>query len=232
MAWIVGGLAGLLAGVLTLLLVVPRIPSRWLRARPVGTLAQADFLVVLDFGMGRNGIAGASNEALADWLLSANSARKPTLIQEGVHQALRERERQQPELKLGSWVVPLPHDKKAQMDTTGAALQCWLIATARGWSRPAVVAHDLHQQRAGWLFARLYGADRVVLPELPEIPFDADSVQHWSTRSQTGWLFWELPFARPAMGAFEGLLALLSLGLTAAAVVGLAVGYLLVFLRL
>jgi len=208
--------AALLGGLVGLAVVLWSWPTDWLRARPRGGLAQADHLVVFALGLGRDAAgdetAGASNDALADWLLANNTDRKPTVVQEGVYLALRERQRRRhreadgPELDLAAWVIRLPHDPAAYVGTVEAALQATSLATARGWSRPAVVAHDLHQQRMAWLFEGYYGADRVVVPALPPTPFDPASTQHWGTRSLAGWRVREILLARPAMGVWGGAL--------------------------
>lgn len=202
--------AALLGGLVGLAVVLWSWPTDWLRARPRGDLAQADHVVVFALGLGRDAdgdeTAGASNDALADWLLANNPDRKPTVVQEGVYLALRARERRMPDLDLAAWVIRLPHDPTGYVGTVEAALQATALATARGWSRPAVVAHDLHQQRVAWLFERVYGTDRVVVPALPPTPFDPASTQHWGTRSPAGWRAWEVLLGRPAMGVWGGAL--------------------------
>lgn len=222
-------LVGILSGAIAMAVVLLTIPGRWLRAKPRGSLTQADYLAVFALGLGRdssgNETAGASNDALADWLLANNPQRKPTVVQEGIYLALRQREHIQPDLALSRWVHRLPHDPNVDADTVSAALQCWTLASARGWSRPAVVAHDLQQQRMAWLFQHLYGEDRVVVPELPEIPFDPTSTQHAGTRSQRIWLLVEVMLARPAMGRWGGALIVLAVGLVAALFAGAIVGW-------
>jgi hypothetical protein len=233
-ALLVAGVAALLGGLATFALVLSRCPDRWLRPEPRGDLEQADFFAVFGMGLGRDSqgheTAGKSNEALADWLLANNPRRKPALVQEGVYLALAARERRFPRLQLSTWVVRLPHAPAVYRNTAGAALQCWALAAARGLSRPAVIAHDLQQQRMAWIFDRLFTSERVVVPALPSLPFDAKSVQHWGTRSRRNWLVWELLFARPAIGRHRGglLLALAALG-GAALAAGLAFGLALLF---
>ncbi len=227
MVTLLTGLAALLGGLLVLVLILRACPPAWLRARPRGNLADADFLVVFAFALTRDvrgeEAAGASNAALADWLLTANPQRKPTIVQEGVYLALLDRARSQPTLNLKGWVIRLPHDPAVYVDTMGATHQCWTLASARGWSRPAVIAHDLQQQRMAWLFKRLYTPERVIVPALPEIPFEPASTQHWGTRSLPGWILWEVLFARPAMGVFGGAVLILLLTLAGAVAAGLPV---------
>jgi hypothetical protein len=196
---------GLLGGLACFVLVLGRWPDAWLRPQPRGDLARADYFAAFALGLGRDDrgqeTAGRSNEALADWLLAHNPQRKPTIVQEGVYLALLARA---PATSLAAWVIRLPHDPNVYVDTAGAALQCWALAAVRGLSRPAVVAHDLQQQRMAWIFDRIYTSERVVVPALPSIPFDAASVQHWGTRSRRNWLVWELLFARPALRRYRG----------------------------
>ena len=200
-------LAALLGGLAALALLLRRLPDRWVRPLPCGQVSEADYFAVFALGLGRDAsgeeTAGASNEALADWLLANNPQRRWAVVQEGVYLALREREKGNPNLRLKRWVIRLPHDPDVYVDTAGATLQCWALASVRGLSRPAVVAHDLQQQRMAWLFERIYTPQRVVIPELPALPFDPNSVQHWGTRSRRNWLLWELLLARPAIGRYR-----------------------------
>jgi hypothetical protein len=225
---ILAGVAGALVGALAALVLASRTwPDRWLRALPRGDLSRADYFAVFGMGLGPRDArgkptAGASNEALADWLLANNPRRKPTIVQEGVYLALLAREKLDRKLKLSAWVLRLPHDDGVSVDTAGATLQCWALAAARGLSRPVVVAHDLQQQRMAWLFDRIYTSDRVVIPELPAIPFDPASTQHWGTRSRPNWVLWELLLARPSMGRYRGSLLLGLATLATAALVGLS----------
>jgi hypothetical protein len=103
---------------------------------------------------------------------------------------------------------------RVYIDTAGAALQTWAILDLKGCKRPALVAHDLQLQRMAWTFEAL-GLEDAVVPDLPGVPFDAVSSQHWGTRSRTGWLAWELLLARPlALRPRSALLvALLTMGL-------------------
>jgi hypothetical protein len=207
--FLTAGVAGLLGGLAFLALVLRCLPNRWLRPSPRGTLEEADFLAVFALGLrreGRSEAAGESNAALAEWVLTNNPGRKPTVVQEGVYLALLRRAEADPDLNLSAWVLRLPHAPDVYVDTLGATLQCWALAWERGLCRPAVVAHDLQQQRMAWLFERIFTPERVVVPQLPTIPFDARSVQHWGTRTRAGWLMWELLLARPAMGHSLGAL--------------------------
>lgn len=212
-------LAAAVGAIVAVVLVLACWPDAWLRAQPRGDLARADFFAVFALGLGRDG-AGRTNEALADWLLAHNPERKPAIVQEGVYRALLARE---PARALAAWVIRLPHDPHVYVTTAAAALQCWAIAAVRGLSRPVVVAHALHLQRVAWLFDPLYTSERVVVPEMPTMPFDPDSVQHWGTRSRRGWVVWELLVARPALRRSRGaLLVVLAMLIGAALLGGLA----------
>src|SRR5262245_25562291 len=81
--------------VLTLLILSPfAFWTGWCRAKPRGELEAADSFVVFSFGLGPtvNGqpTAGASNRALAEWLVKNNRGKKLTVVQEGVYLALQE----------------------------------------------------------------------------------------------------------------------------------------------
>jgi len=163
-------------------------------AKPQGKVEQADSFVVLGFGLVRTAggqeAAGASNQALAAWLVEHNPERKPAIVQQGVYLALQALVAQQPELHpLDEWVTVLPHDAQAYVDTRGAVLQSWVLMRQLGCSWPAVVSHQLQMRRAGWLFERL-PLDGVILPHIQGIPFDADSV-HPQTRSLVRYLAFE-----------------------------------------
>jgi hypothetical protein len=188
------------AALLLLTLLMPAVPDRWVRAEARGSVEEADVFVAFGLGLGRpapgRDTPGESNRALARWLADHNPGRKPAVVQEGVYLALAELEESRPGLRVDDWAVRLPHRPGVYVGTVGAALQTWAVMDLRGYRRPALVAHDLQLQRTVWSFEQLGFADLVV-PEMPEIPFDADSSQHWGTRSRTAWLVWELFFARP-----------------------------------
>jgi hypothetical protein len=197
-ALILGGLGGAL---LVVFLAATLVPDRWLRADPRGTLAEADVFIVFGLGLGRapdgGETPGASNAAIARWTIQNNVERKPTIVQEGVYLALQEMERSQPDLGVDAWVIRLPHHPNVYVNTYKATLQCWAIMQALGYHRPALVSHDLQLQRMVWNFERIGWADQVIVPSMPSIPFDSNSIQHWGTRSRRNWVVWELFFARP-----------------------------------
>ena len=74
-----------------------------------------------------------------------------------------------------------------------------------------------------WTFEQL-GFEGTVVPDIPSIPFDAGSSQHWGTRSRTGWLLWELLLARPLALRPRGSLLLALLGGLLLVAVGRALG--------
>jgi hypothetical protein len=165
-----------------------------LRAEPRGELAEADSFVVFSFGLGPDAkgkpTAGASNRALALWVLEHNPARKPTIVQEGVYLALEELN------AVGDWVIRLSDRPGVYVDTMGAAYQAETAMHLRGLKRPVVVAHDLQLQRAAWSMEAV-GVKDFVVPELPPTPFDPQSVQHSGTRGEFAWVVREQLVARP-----------------------------------
>jgi hypothetical protein len=191
---------GAAAALLLVAGLMPAVPDRWVRAEPRGRIEDADVFVAFGLGLGRPAAGretpGESNRALARWLVEHNSGRKPAVVQEGVYLALAELEESRPGLRVDDWAVRLPHRPGVYVDTSGAALQTWAVMDLRGYRRPALVAHDLQLQRVVWTFEQL-GCTEVAVPQMPAIPFDPASSQHWGTRSRTGWLIWELFFARP-----------------------------------
>lgn len=191
-----GGITTLAVGWVAL----PLVPDRWIRAEAQGNPAEADALVAFAFGLGpstgRHPSPGESNRAIARWLVGHNPQKKPAIVQEGVYLALKELEVVRPGLQVDSWTFPLPHQPGVYVDTAEAALQTWALLHFQGCRRPLLVAHDLQVQRMAWSFEP-FGLEEILLPNLPPMPFDAQSAQHWGTRSRTGWLLWELFFARP-----------------------------------
>jgi hypothetical protein len=177
------------------------VPDQWVRATPRGDLKTANLFVAFGLGLCRTPDggepAGESNRAIARWLIEHNPHRKPAIVQQGVYLALKEFEAARPGLAVDTWVLRLPHDPELYVDTRGAALQTWALMTIRGRSRPTLVAHDLQLQRMVWTFEELRIGEDIIIPDLPSMPFDPASVQHWGTRSRPGWLVWELFFARP-----------------------------------
>jgi hypothetical protein len=200
---------------LVLLLVIPALPDRWIRAEPRGSVEDADVFVVFGLGLGPPAggreTPGESNRALARWLAGHNPGRKPAIVQEGVYLALQELEESRPGLRVSDWAIRLPDRPGVYVDTAGAALQTWAVMDLKGYRRPVLVAHDLQLQRMVWTFDQLAFGDLVV-PDMPSIPFDAGSSQHWGTRSRAGWLVWELLFARPLALRPGGSLLLTLLG--------------------
>jgi hypothetical protein len=191
---------GLATALALFVAALPAVPDRWVRAEPRGDLHQADAFVVFALGLGQpvNGkpTPGESNRAIARWLVEHNAQHSPAIVQEGVYLALKELEADRPDLRLEKWVIRLPHRPGVYVDTSGAALQAWAILDVKGRHRPALLAHDLHLQRMAWTFDQL-GMEDAIVPDLPAMPFDPDSSQHWGTRSRRGWLAWELLLARP-----------------------------------
>jgi hypothetical protein len=174
-------------------------------------LRNADVFIAFALGLtrGANGeeTPGLSNLAIAEWLIANNPDRRPTLTQQGVYLALKHFEADQPALAVDTWTLQLPHHPRVYVDTQGAALQCWAIMHLKGFHRPALISHDLQLQRMVWIFERLRCAEELIVPDnVPTIPFDAASAQHWGTRSRRGWLLWETFLARPAMGRIAGLI--------------------------
>jgi hypothetical protein len=201
--------------------VLPAVPDRWVRARPRGELRQADAFVVFALGLGQPATGGPtpgeSNRAIARQLVQYNQDRRLTIVQHGVYLALKELEEERPDLQVDDWVIRLPHHANVYVDTAGAALQAWTILDLVGCRRPVLVAHDLQLQRMAWTFDRL-GLTDAIIPDMPAIPFDPDSSQHWGTRSRTGWLAWELLLARPVAlrPGYSCLLAVLAVALSVA----------------
>lgn len=162
-----------------------------------GEVASADFYILLGFGLSRdandNLAPGASNLALAQWLLENNPQRKTTVTQLGTELALR--------ALLGEdsaeFICPLPHDDRVHVDTHGAALQIWLLAEQNGWRCPCLVTHPLQSERARRIFAKL-PFDQLIIPAIPPdaIPMTPDSIQRW-TRTKTNYYVFEWLLARP-----------------------------------
>ena len=204
--WIVGRIIRT-----ALLLVVPLLPlgvfavatdwmpDSWLRASPRGTIADGDAFIVLGFGL-RDSAAGASNDALADWLILNNPKHLPTIVQEGVYRALKNRETSQPKLKVDDWAIRLPFKEGAYVKTSGACAEAWVLLQQGSYKKPVVATHDLLLRRAVWNFESMGYADGLIVPEMPETPFDPDSTQHWGTRSRMVWVTEELLWQRPLMG--------------------------------
>jgi hypothetical protein len=182
------------AGVTAFVLAVGVLRPERCRAQPRGSVAEADSFVVFGFGLGPtvNGkpTPGASNRALAQWLLAHNPERKPTVVQEGIYLALEELN------AVGPWVIRLSDRPGVYVDTLGAANQAEAVLHLGGLTRPIVVAHDLQLQRAVWS-CEAVGLTECVVPELPPTPFDPESVQHGGTRSESEWVRRELLVARP-----------------------------------
>jgi hypothetical protein len=193
LAWsALGYTVGLAVTAIVLVFVVLR-PDHC-RAQSQGTLNEADSFVVFSFGLGPDAegksTAGASNHALAKWVLANNPTRKPTIVQEGVYLALKESN------TAGSWVIRLSDRPGVYVDTMGGAYQAETLLHLRKLKRPVIVAHDLQLQRAVWSMEAV-GVSDYVVPEMPPTPFDPSSVQHSGTRDEFVWVVRELLFARP-----------------------------------
>lgn len=170
-------------------------------AAPAGVLADADSFVVLGFGLvvGENGRyqPGASNQALAEWVVANNPLRLPTITQHGVYLAFKELEIKNPALDIDRWVICLPHDLDVHVDTHGVALQVWLIFNNTGLERPVLVAHPYQSERSRRIFANL-PLNEIIMPEIQptDIPFAPDSIQRW-TRNLFWYSVFEFFLARP-----------------------------------
>lgn len=164
------------------------------RADPVGELNRADYFIVLGFGIVRgpkgDDAPGRSNLALAKWLLTNNPNRKQAVVQYGVFLALRELG----ETDLDKWITVLPDHKDIHVDTRAALLQAWALTDKQGLQRPAIVCMPMQSARALWIANKMM--EQVVLPFLPEMPFDSESTQLWTRSPQLYGLF-ELIIARP-----------------------------------
>ena len=164
------------------------------RADPVGELNRADHFIVLGFGIVRgpegNDTLGRSNLALAKWLLTNNPNRKQAVVQYGVFLALQELG----ETDLDNWITVLPDHKDIHVDTRAALLQAWALTDKQGLQRPAIVCMPMQSARALWIANKMM--EEVVLPSLPEMPFDPESTQLW-TRSPLLYALFELIVARP-----------------------------------
>ena len=164
------------------------------RADPVGDLNRADYFIVLGFGIVRGPRGrdepGRSNLALAKWLLANNTTHKPAIIQYGVHLALKELG----ETDLDEWTTVLPDHEDIHVDTRAALLQAWALTDKRGLRRPVIVCMPMQTVRALWIANRMM--EEVVLPSLPDMPFEAESTQWW-TRGPLLYGLFELMIARP-----------------------------------
>ena len=170
-----------------------------LTARPSGQIAAADAFVLLGFGLnqtkdGRDA-PGASNLALARWLVVNNQSRLLTITQMGPYLALKALEKERPDLAVDTWTLNLPHDPRVHVDTAGAALQIWLLCENAGLEHVVLVTHPHQSERARRIFNKL-PLTEIIMPDLPHIPYDPVSVQRW-TRSRFHYLFFEFVMARP-----------------------------------
>lgn len=164
-----------------------------------GSLADADAFILLGFGLNRqpdgSPAPGASNLALARWVVAHNPHKLPTITQLGTYLALKQIEQSRPDLDVDSWAINLPHDDRVHVDTAGAALQIWLIFENVGIRRAVLVTHPHQSERARRIFEKL-PLDEIIMPALPPIPYDPDSIQRW-TRNKRSYLFFEFVMARP-----------------------------------
>ncbi|MEM7330714.1 MAG: hypothetical protein AAF490_01390 [Chloroflexota bacterium] len=164
-----------------------------------GTLDQIDGFVLLGFGLNRlaNGqiSPGKSNLKLAQWVIENNPHQLPTITQMGTYLALKQLEKRDPSLEIDRWAINLPHDDGVHVDTYGAALQIWLICENVGLEKVALVTHPWQSARAYRIFKKLPISD-VVMPALPPVPFDRQSIQIW-TRRPWLYLLYEFGLARP-----------------------------------
>lgn len=170
-------------------------------ASPQGNLADADAFILLGFGLVEqaNGrlAPGASNLALAKWVVAHNHLRLPTITQEGTYLALKELEAADPSLDVDRWAINLPHDAHVHVDTHGAALQIWLIFFNTGIRRPLLVTHPYQSERARRIFSKL-PLDEIIIPSIAPsiIPFTPNSTQRW-TRNLLWYTIFEFMMARP-----------------------------------
>ena len=168
-------------------------------AKPHGDIIAAEAFILLGFGLNQedDGVIapGASNMALAQWVASHNPYKLPTITQMGIYLALKELEKEQPDLAIDTWVINLPHDPRVHVDTAGAALQIWLICENTGISRVCLVTHPHQSERARRIFGKL-PLTELIMPHLPDIPYDPASIQIW-TRSRFYYLLFEYLMARP-----------------------------------
>lgn len=167
-------------------------------ANATGDVNSADSFILLGFGINRASdgrlTPGASNLALAQWLLQNNPDQKPTITQEGTYLALQSL---LAATASTDWITNLPHDDKVHVDTFGAALQIWLLAEQHGWRRPCLVTHPWQSDRAYRIFRQL-PFDTLIVPAIDAatIPFDAASIQRW-TRNWGYYMLFEFVLARP-----------------------------------
>lgn len=170
-------------------------------ANPQGVVDSADFFILLGFGLAKDTegdlLPGASNLALARWLIAHNTERKPTITQLGTELALK-----QLAADSAEYIHPLPHNDDVHVDTHGAALQIWLLAEQNKWRRPCLVTHPLQSERAHRIFAKL-PFDALILPAIPQdaIPLTPDSIQRW-TRNRFNYTLFEWLMARPIAKIF------------------------------
>ena len=166
---------------------------------PTGNLNEADVFFLLGFGLVRTAdgrlLPGASNLALARWLVAHNPHRLPTITQEGTYLALKQLEYADPALAVENWVINLPHDDRLHVDTYGAALQIWLICANAGLEHGVLVTHPWQLARSRRIFAKL-PLQELIIPDLPPMPFEPNSTQLW-TRHKLLYLLYEFGLARP-----------------------------------
>lgn len=154
----------------------------------MGTLADAQAIVVFDFGAGRMGTPGRSNEGLAD--VVQRLPRLPVLAQTEAARVLTRRGRLVLDIQSEARDL-FALDKYAYVDTGHAAAAAARFARDAGWTTLAVVAHPGHAARCAATCAA-HGLGVVIPDEIADVSFDRESIQWW-TRSRAAWMLREVP---------------------------------------
>ena len=143
----------------------------------------AQIIIALSFGQGRDGAPGLSNEALAR--VASGLMEKynlPLISQHEIADCMP-----QGAAKPQDLVVRESRKKGQYLDTAEVLAQAKIHCTKFGFTKAIVAAHPDHAPRVLLLCQKL-GFDAVVA-DTKDVPYDPDSVQEWtrSRKSFSGW---------------------------------------------
>ena len=142
---------------------------------------EAQVIIALSFGQGRNGTPGLSNEALARAVAVLDDKYNlPIVAQWEIADCIPERMKEEKDL-----IVDERRQDKQYFDTLEVLGQAKDHCARFGLVRAIIVAHPDHLPQA--MPAALRKGLKSVAADTKNVPYDPDSVQEW-TRSHAGFL--------------------------------------------
>jgi hypothetical protein len=138
----------------------------------------AQVIIALSFGQGRNKTPGKSNEALARVIANLDDKYNlPIVAQWEIADCISGRLSEP-----GDLVVREHREKGNYLDTYEVLVQAKIHCDKFGFAKAAIVAHPDHAPRCAAVAAKI-GFD-VLIADTTDIPYDPESIQDWTRSKQ------------------------------------------------